>query len=86
MYLPGNSVRALEELGIGEEVAGRANPIVRQRFLDHRGRLLVDIDVRSYWEGVGGCVAIPRAALHERAPHGNRRDGGPTRRLGGRVG
>jgi 2-polyprenyl-6-methoxyphenol hydroxylase-like FAD-dependent oxidoreductase len=64
MYLPGNSVRALDELGICDVVAGRANPIVRQRFLDHRGRLLLDIDVRSYWEGVGGCVAIPRAALH----------------------
>ena len=65
MYLPGNSVRALDELGIWDAVDGRANPIVRQRFLDHRGRLLVDIDVRSYWEGVGGCVAIPRAALHD---------------------
>ena len=64
LYLPGNSVRALGELGIWDAVAGRANPIVRQRVLDHRGRLLVDIDVRSYWEGVGGCVAIPRAALH----------------------
>ena len=64
MYLPGNSVRALDELGISEEVAARANPIVRQRFLDHRGRLLFDIDVRRYWEGVGGCVAIPRAAFH----------------------
>ena len=64
MYLPGNSVRALDELGIWDGVAGSANPIERQRFLDHRGRLLVDIDVRSYWEGVGGSVAIPRAALH----------------------
>ena len=77
MYLPGNSVRALDELGIWAEVAGRANPIVRQRFLDHRGRLLVDIDVRSYWEGVGGCVAIPRAALHEAL-----RTGAPRRRSG----
>jgi 2-polyprenyl-6-methoxyphenol hydroxylase-like FAD-dependent oxidoreductase len=38
---------------------------VRQRFFDHRGRRLVEIDVRRYWEGVGGCVAISRAALHE---------------------
>jgi 2-polyprenyl-6-methoxyphenol hydroxylase-like FAD-dependent oxidoreductase len=65
MYLPGNCARALDELGIWTEVAARANPIVRQRFFDHRGRRLVDIDVRRYWEGVGGCVAISRAALHE---------------------
>lgn len=65
LYLPGNSVRALDELGIWAELAARANPIVRQRFLDHRGRLLADIDVRRYWDGVGGCVAIRRAALHE---------------------
>ena len=36
LYLPGNSVRALRELGLWEELAARANPIVRQRFLDHR--------------------------------------------------
>jgi 2-polyprenyl-6-methoxyphenol hydroxylase-like FAD-dependent oxidoreductase len=65
LYLPGNSVRALDELGIWPRVAARANPIVRQRFLDHRGRPLADIDVRRYWEGVGGCVAITRGALHE---------------------
>jgi 2-polyprenyl-6-methoxyphenol hydroxylase-like FAD-dependent oxidoreductase len=65
MYLPGNCARALEELGIWPEVTARANPIVRQRFLDHRGRLLADIDVRRYWEGVGGCVALRRTALHE---------------------
>jgi 2-polyprenyl-6-methoxyphenol hydroxylase-like FAD-dependent oxidoreductase len=65
LYLPGNSVRALDELGIWAELAARANPIVRQRFLDHRGRLLADIDVRRYWDGVAACVAIRRAALHE---------------------
>jgi 2-polyprenyl-6-methoxyphenol hydroxylase-like FAD-dependent oxidoreductase len=65
LYLPGNAVRALDELGIGAEVAARAHPIERQRFLDHRGRLLAEIDVGRFWDGVGGCVALPRAALHE---------------------
>jgi 2-polyprenyl-6-methoxyphenol hydroxylase-like FAD-dependent oxidoreductase len=51
--------------GIWAELAARANPIVRQRFLDHRGRRLADIDVRSYWDGVAACVAIRRASLHE---------------------
>jgi 2-polyprenyl-6-methoxyphenol hydroxylase-like FAD-dependent oxidoreductase len=64
-YLPGNAVRALGDLGIGSAVAARANPIVRQRFLDHGGRLLAEIDVERFWDGVGGCVAIHRSALHE---------------------
>jgi 2-polyprenyl-6-methoxyphenol hydroxylase-like FAD-dependent oxidoreductase len=65
LYLPGNSVRALDELGIWRELAARANPIARQRFLDHRGHLLADIDVRRYWDGVAPCAAVRRAALHE---------------------
>jgi 2-polyprenyl-6-methoxyphenol hydroxylase-like FAD-dependent oxidoreductase len=65
LYLPGNAVRALGELGLGAEVAVRSQPIERQRFLDHRGRLLAEIDVGRFWDGVGGCVALPRAALHE---------------------
>jgi 2-polyprenyl-6-methoxyphenol hydroxylase-like FAD-dependent oxidoreductase len=65
MYLPGNCARALEALGIWADVAVHANPIVRQRFHDHRGRVLADIDVRRYWEGVGSCVSITRGAFHE---------------------
>jgi 2-polyprenyl-6-methoxyphenol hydroxylase-like FAD-dependent oxidoreductase len=65
LYLPGNGVRALRELGVGPAVAARANPIGRQRFLDHRGRRLAEIDVARFWDGVGRCLAINRAALHE---------------------
>jgi 2-polyprenyl-6-methoxyphenol hydroxylase-like FAD-dependent oxidoreductase len=48
LYLPGNGVLGLGELGVGPAVAARANPIVRQRFLDHRGRRLADIDVARF--------------------------------------
>ena len=44
LYLPGNAVRALHDLGIAPAAAG-ADPIRRQRLLDHRGRLLADIDL-----------------------------------------
>jgi 2-polyprenyl-6-methoxyphenol hydroxylase-like FAD-dependent oxidoreductase len=71
LYLPGNAVRGLAELGVGPAVAGRANPIGRQRFLDHRGRRLADIDVDRFWDGVGSCLAINRAALHEALRHAN---------------
>ena len=65
LYLPGNAVRALAELGLGAAVSSRANRITRQRFLDRRGRVLAEIDVERYWAGVGGCVALERAALHD---------------------
>jgi 2-polyprenyl-6-methoxyphenol hydroxylase-like FAD-dependent oxidoreductase len=65
LYLPANAVRALHELGIGSAATAHANPIGRQRLLNHRGRLLADIDLDRIWDGVGGCVAIRRAALHE---------------------
>ena len=65
LYLPGNAVRALGELGVGGAVSSLANPIRRQRFLDRRGRVLAEIDVERFWTGVGGCVALERAALHD---------------------
>jgi len=64
LYLPANGVRALDELGIA--LAGaHANPIARQRLLEHRGRLLADIDLDRIWDGIGGCVAVHRAELHK---------------------
>ena len=65
LYLPGNAVRALGELELGPVLEARANPIGCQRLLDHRGRHLAEIDVDRLWFGVGGCVAIQRATLHE---------------------
>jgi 2-polyprenyl-6-methoxyphenol hydroxylase-like FAD-dependent oxidoreductase len=64
MYLPANAVRALHQLGLGSTLARQAQRIVHQRVLDHRGRLLVDIDTRQLWGGIGDCVAIHRADLH----------------------
>jgi FAD binding domain len=65
LYLPGNAVRALRELGIGSGLDAHANAIGTQRIFDHSGRLLADIEVDRVWDGVGACVAIHRAALHE---------------------
>ena len=65
IYLPGNAARALRALGLGAEVAARAVEIPRQRFLDHRGRLLADVDVSQLWAGVGPCLALHRAGLHD---------------------
>jgi 2-polyprenyl-6-methoxyphenol hydroxylase-like FAD-dependent oxidoreductase len=64
IYLPGNAVRALGVLGLDTGVAARAAEIARQRFCDHRGRLLFEVDVAELWAAVGPCLAVHRAELH----------------------
>jgi FAD-dependent urate hydroxylase len=61
IYLPGNAVRALRRVGL-EELD--AEPIRVQRILDHRGRLLTEVDLASFWASCGPCVALLRADLH----------------------
>ena len=65
IYLPGNATRALRALGVEVQLASRAVEIPRQRFCDHRGRLLCEVDVAKLWAVVGPCLALGRAALHE---------------------
>jgi 2-polyprenyl-6-methoxyphenol hydroxylase-like FAD-dependent oxidoreductase len=65
IYLPGNAVRALNSLGLGAQVAEFAVCIERQRVADHRGRLLFDIEMADVWNGVGPCLALHRAELHQ---------------------
>lgn len=64
MYLPGNAARALRALGLEAQVALRAVDIARQRFYDHHGRLLCEVDVADLWAAVGPCLAVHRAELH----------------------
>ena len=65
IYLPGNAVRALDDLGLREQVAARAVEIRRQRISDHRGRPLMDLATADLWDGVGPCLAMRRADLHD---------------------
>jgi 2-polyprenyl-6-methoxyphenol hydroxylase-like FAD-dependent oxidoreductase len=39
--------------------------ITRQRFLGHRGRELLDVDLPAVWGATGPCVAISHRGLHE---------------------
>lgn len=65
MYLPANSVRSLNALGVGTAVLDRAQVITRQRFLDHRGRQLFDVELPKFWGTATPCVAVGRRDLHE---------------------
>jgi FAD-dependent urate hydroxylase len=64
IYLPGNAARALRSLGLEDAVAERGVVIHRQRVSDERAWLLVDVDLAGLWDGVGPCLALPRADLH----------------------
>ncbi|CAM4454789.1 FAD-dependent monooxygenase [Nocardia ninae] len=57
LFLPGNAVRALAELGLGDALRDGV-PIRTQRLRDHRGRTLADIDMAALWRGVGQPVGI----------------------------
>jgi FAD-dependent urate hydroxylase len=65
IYLPGNTARALRRLGLEAAVVERAARIPHQRLCDSRGRLLADIDLDALWAGVGSCLALHHADLHE---------------------
>ena len=65
LYLPGNAHRALAALGLDHLVAARAAVIERQRFLDHRGRVLTEVALPPFWAEVGPCLGMPRPDLQE---------------------
>jgi len=64
LYIPGNGVRALEALGVADQVLARALRMSHQRILDHTGRQLAEVELAQMWGGVGPCIGIPRRELH----------------------
>jgi 2-polyprenyl-6-methoxyphenol hydroxylase-like FAD-dependent oxidoreductase len=65
VYLPANAVRALGALGLHDRFVDRACLITRQRFLDHRDRVLLEVDLAAVWAATGPCAAISHSGLHE---------------------
>jgi 2-polyprenyl-6-methoxyphenol hydroxylase-like FAD-dependent oxidoreductase len=65
LYLPANGVRVLRRLGLDQAARSRGCVIPRQRVLDHRGRLLLDIGLDEIWGATGECLAVHRNDLHE---------------------
>ena len=89
IYLPGNAARAFRALGLEAQVASRAVEIARQRFCDHRGRLVCEAESAS--EEVADRLAglLPADALQD-ALAGLRAEeitgpGGLVTQLAGRV-
>lgn len=63
LYLVGNASRALAELGLLDAALRAGQPIRSQTFCDHRGAILVSVDVAAFWAGAGPCLGLRRSAL-----------------------
>lgn len=57
LNLPGNAVRALRQLGIGEELDRLGIPVRRREYRNAQGRLLFAVDEDAFWGGqTSRCV------------------------------
>ncbi len=63
LFLPGNAVRAAEELGVLEGLMEASVPVTRQRFCDENGRLLNAIDTDGFWRGIAPCRSTKRSSF-----------------------
>jgi len=48
LNLPGNAVRALRDLGVGNALKQRGRPILRREYRNARGRLLFTVDEAGF--------------------------------------
>jgi 2-polyprenyl-6-methoxyphenol hydroxylase-like FAD-dependent oxidoreductase len=63
LFVPGNGVRAIGQLGLREALLDISHPIACQRFFDETGRLLNEIDADAFWLDVGPCRTMKRSTL-----------------------
>ncbi|MDK1374745.1 MULTISPECIES: FAD-dependent oxidoreductase [unclassified Sinorhizobium] len=63
LFLPGNGVRALCDLGLREGLFRLSHAVNSQRFYNERGRLLLSVDTNEYWRDVASCRSIRRSDL-----------------------
>jgi 2-polyprenyl-6-methoxyphenol hydroxylase-like FAD-dependent oxidoreductase len=64
IYLPGDAVRALQDLGVADGVIERGRVNRRRRYLTASGRSLFEIDVDRFWQGVAPSIGVHRQDLH----------------------
>ncbi|GIJ49315.1 putative salicylate hydroxylase [Virgisporangium aliadipatigenens] len=57
--LPGNAIRALDEVGVGVPLRQLGPPVDRREYRTPRGRLLFTVDEREFW----GEPLVPRCVL-----------------------
>lgn len=63
LFIPGNGVRALSELGLRQALLDISHPIACQRIFDETGRLLNEVDADDFWRDVAPCRTMKRSML-----------------------
>ena len=58
LNLPGNAVRALDALGVAEQVLAAGVPVTRREYRSARDRLLFAVDEAAFWSGVAPSVCV----------------------------
>jgi len=65
LNLPGNAVRALRDLGVGDALKQRGMPILRREYRNARGRLLFAVDEAGFWGPDTGSLCAYRGDVVE---------------------
>ncbi|QRM51633.1 NAD(P)-binding protein (plasmid) [Rhizobium sp. BG6] len=65
IFLLGNAMRALGDLGLQEQVRAQAFPIGAQTIMSSRGKVLNHVVTNDLWHSCGPCVAVHRRMLVE---------------------
>lgn len=63
LFLPGNAVRAIGQLGLLDALLADSHPVTCQRFCDENGRLLNTVDTDDFWRDVAPCRSTKRSTL-----------------------
>ncbi|MET0773333.1 MAG: FAD-dependent monooxygenase, partial [Candidatus Limnocylindrales bacterium] len=64
VFLPGNGIAALDQLGLGDAVRERGAVVGRRRLFDEHGRTFIDFDEAGLWRDVAPPIALHRRELH----------------------
>jgi len=63
LNLPGNAIRALELLGVAEQVASAGVPVRRREYRNGADRLLFETQDADFWRGVGAPLCVRHGHL-----------------------
>lgn len=63
LNLPANAVRALDALGVAEDVVRAGVPVRRREYRNQSGRVLFAVDEAQFWGDVGPSVCVRRTRL-----------------------
>lgn len=63
IFLLGNAMRAMSDLGLADEILQIAYPVASQTIMSSTGRILNKVSTREFWDGCGPCVSLLRKDL-----------------------